>query len=424
MLDAKLLRENPEAVKEAFRNRNQAIDVDAILAIDVERRKYITELEVKKSAKNKLSEEIGKLKRDKKDAAELMAKVTAMNVEIAALETQAAEAGARFNEAMLVLPNIPDKSVPVGKDEKDNPEIRKSGEVPVFSFKPLPHWELGETLGMMDFERAVKISESRFVILKKYGAMLSRALENFMANTAVARGYTEFYPPFLVNRKSMTASGQLPKFAEQAYKCAEDDLYLIPTSEVPLTNMHRDETIDEAALPFKYTGYSACFRREAGTYGKDMKGMIRVHQFDKVELFKFTAPETSFNELESMLLDAEEILKLLNLPYRVIQLCTADMGFASAKTYDIEVWMPGLNCYKEISSCSNCTDFQARRANIKFKRKGGKGAEFVHTLNGSALAVGRTLAAVMENYQTDTGDVVVPEVLRPYMNGMEKITRG
>ena len=424
MLDLKIIRENKELVETSLKNRNSKANISEIITIDEARRKIIQEVEGLKSAKNKQSEEIGKLKREKKDAALLMAEVGKMNVTIAELDKKLAVIDAQLNEALLVLPNIPDKSVPVGADEKVNPVVRTVGEIPKYSFKPKPHWELGEQLDIMAFEKAVKIAESRFVILKKAGAKLERALINFMLDTHVSAGFTEIYPPYLVNGKSMQSSGQLPKFADELYKCAEDDLYLIPTAEVPLTNMHRDEVVKEDELPFKYVSYSACFRREAGSYGKDLKGLIRVHQFDKVELFKFTNPESSFAELESMLLEAEEILKRLKIPYRVIHLCTGDMGFASAKTYDIEVWMPGLNMYKEISSCSNCTDFQARRANIKFKRKETGKSEFVHTLNGSGLAVGRTMAAIIENYQEENGDIVIPDALRSFMGGMEKISVG
>ncbi|MEI7904874.1 MAG: serine--tRNA ligase [Candidatus Firestonebacteria bacterium] len=424
MLDLKILRENTELVKKALLDRGSKLNLDELLKVDAERRKYIAEVETLKASKNKLSEEIGKLKREKMDAAEPMAKVAELSAKIAELDVKAAETGAVFTELMLQVPNILDKSVPFGKDEKDNPVMKKSGEPQTLNFKPLSHWELGEKHGIMDFERAVKIAESRFVVLKGSGSRLERALINFMLDTHAGKGYTEILPPYLVNGKSMLSSGQLPKFAEQLYKCSEDDLYLIPTSEVPLTNLHRDEVLDESDLPIKYASYSACFRREAGTYGKDVKGMIRVHQFDKVEIFKFTRPEDSFTELESLLLDAEDILIKLKLPYRVVALCTGDVGFCMAKTYDIEVWMAGQNCYKEISSCSNATDFQARRANIKFKRKGGKGSEFVHTLNGSGLAVGRTLAAVIENYQQENGDIIIPEVLRPYMGGLEKIVCG
>ncbi|OGF47088.1 MAG: serine--tRNA ligase [Candidatus Firestonebacteria bacterium RIFOXYC2_FULL_39_67] len=424
MLDLKIIRENKELVETALKNRNSKVDISEIISIDEARRKIIQEVEGLKSAKNKQSEEIGKLKREKKDAALQMAEVGKLNVTIAELDTRLAEIDAKLSETLLVLPNIPDKSVPVGTDEKANPVVRTVGDIPKYTFNPKPHWELGEHMDIMTFEKAVKIAESRFVILKKAGAKLERALINFMLDTHVSAGFTEIYPPYLVNGKSMQSSGQLPKFADELYKCAEDDLYLIPTAEVPLTNMHRDEVVKEEELPFKYVSYSACFRREAGSYGKDLKGLIRVHQFDKVELFKFTNPESSFVELESMLLQAEEILKILKLPYRVIHLCTGDMGFASAKTYDIEVWMPGLNMYKEISSCSNCTDFQARRANIKFKRKATGKSEFVHTLNGSGLAVGRTMAALIENYQQENGDIVIPEALRSFMGGMEKISVG
>lgn len=422
MLDLKLIRENKELIETALKSRNFTANIAAIISIDETRRKIIQEVEALKSAKNKQSEEIGKLKREKKDAAGQMAEVGKLNVRIAELDKDLSAVDAKLNEALLGLPNIPDKSVPVGTDEKANLLVKTVGELPKYPFKPKPHWELGEQQDIMEFEKAVKVSASRFVILKNAGAKLERALISFMLDTHVAAGFTEIYPPFLVNGKSMQSSGQLPKFADELYKCAEDDLYLIPTAEVPLTNMHRDEVLKEEKLPLKYASFSSCFRREAGSYGKDLKGLIRLHQFDKVELFKFANPESSFIELESILFQAEEILKKLNLPYRVIQLCTGDMGFASAKTYDIEVWMPGLNMYKEISSCSNCTDFQARRANIKFKRKATGKLEFVHTLNGSGLAVGRTMAALIENGQQENGDIVIPEALRPYMGGMEKIS--
>jgi seryl-tRNA synthetase len=424
MLDLKLIRENKELVEEALRNRNSKVNLTEIILVDESRRKIIQEVEALKSSKNKQSEEIGKLKREKKDAALQMEEVGKLNLRISELDGKLSEVDAKLNEALLVLPNLPDKSVPVGTDEKANPVVRVYGDISKFTFTPKPHWELGEKQGIMEFEKAVKIAASRFVILRKAGAKLERALINFMLDTHVDAGFTEIYPPYLVNGKSMQSSGQLPKFVDELYKCSEDDLYLIPTAEVPLTNMHRDEVVKEEELPFKYVSYSACFRREAGSYGKDLKGLIRVHQFDKVELFQFTSPENSFTELESMLLEAEEILKRLKLPYRVIHLCTGDMGFASAKTYDLEVWMPGLNMYKEISSCSNCTDFQARRANIKFKRKATNKSEFVHTLNGSGLAVGRTMAAIIENYQQENGDIVIPEALRSYMGGMEKISVG
>ncbi len=424
MLDIKLLRENKELVEVSLKNRNIKIDLSVILSLDEERRKIIQEVEALKSARNRQSEEIGKLKREKQDASVKMAEVGKINEKISELDGSLAGLEKKLNEALLLLPNIPDKSVPLGKDEKDNTLIRTLGSAPKFSFIPKTHWALGEALDIFDFEKAVKIAASRFVILKKAGAGLERAIVNFMLDVHTKAGFTEIYPPYLVNGRSMQSSGQLPKFADEAYKCSEDDLYLIPTAEVPLTNMHRDEIINEDSLPYLYTSYSACFRREAGSYGKDLKGLIRVHQFDKVELFKFTTPETSFNELESLTLQAEEILKLLKLPYRVIELCTADMGFVAAKTYDLEVWMPGINAYKEISSCSNCTDFQARRANIKFKRKATGKPEFVHTLNGSGLAAGRTMAAIMENYQQENGDVIIPEVLRPYMGGTEKISVG
>ncbi|MFH1824208.1 MAG: serine--tRNA ligase [Candidatus Firestonebacteria bacterium] len=420
MLDLKILRENTDLIKKALKDRNTDLNLEEILSLDNQRKNKIQEIEKLKAKKNKITDEIAILKKEKKDAKDKIIEVTELNKEINEIDKYLPEIEEKFKALLLLIPNIPDKDVPVGKDPTGNIEVKRVGQPPEFSFNPLPHWDIGETLEIIDFERAVKLSSSRFSIYKKMGAMLERALINFMLDIHIKNGYTEISSPYLVNSKSMQGSGQLPRFAEELYKCKDDDLYLIPTAEVTLLNMHKDEVLEEAKLPLYYVSYSACFRREAGSYGKDVRGLIRQHQFDKVEIFQFTHPEKSFNEIETMVLEAEEILKKLNLHYRVIMLCTGDLGFASAKTYDLEVWMPGLNAFKEISSCSNCTDFQARRANIKFKRKGK--LEFVHTLNGSGLAVGRTLAAILENYQMANGDVYIPEVLRPYLGGVEKIS--
>ena len=419
MLDLKVLRENTDLVRKALKDRSVDLNLEEVLNLDKQRKTKIQEIEKLKAKKNKITEEIAVFKREKKDIKDKIVEVSELNETIHKIDKDLQEIEKKFNELLLLIPNIPDKDIPIGKDSSNNIEVRRVGVPPKFSFKPLTHWDIGETLGILNFEKAVKMSSSRFSIYRGIGATLERALINFMLNTHIKNGYTEISLPYLVNSKSMQGSGQLPKFSEEIYKCKDDDLYLIPTAEVTLLNMHRDEVLEESKLPLYYVSYSACFRREAGSYGKEVRGLIRQHQFDKVELFKFTTPESSYSELESLVLSAEEILKKLNLHYRVVLLCTGDLGFASAKTYDIEVWMPGINAFKEISSCSNCLDFQSRRANIKFKRKGK--LEFVHTLNGSGLAVGRTLAAILENYQVENGDVCIPEVLRPYMGGVEKI---
>lgn len=345
------------------------------------------------------------------------------NERIKALEANLSKCQAVIDEILLTIPNIPHASVPVGKDETDNPELKKVGTPPVFSFPSQPHWTLGENLGILDFERAAKIAGARFPLYMGNGARLERSLINFMLDLhTTCHGYTEVLPPFIVNRKSMTGTGQLPKFAEDLFKLEGMDYFLIPTAEVPVTNIYQDEILDASQLPVRFAAYTPCFRSEAGSYGKDTRGLIRQHQFNKVELVKFTRPEDSYEELETLLSDAEAVLQKLELPYRVITLCTGDMGFSSAKTYDIEVWMPSQNTYREISSCSNFEDFQARRAGIRFREKGKKGTRLVHTLNGSGLAVGRTLAAILENYQQEDGSVVIPDALRPYLGGMEKLT--
>ncbi len=430
MLDAKLVREKTEEVDAAMANRNSSWDRDGLLAIESKRRAIITQLETLQAERNTASKEIGTLMREAsdKDAAAasvdaIKAKVRDINVQIEGLEQDKLSAEQAFNELMLALPNIPSDGTPVGKDEDDNVEIRRWGTPRDFDFEAQAHWDIGPSLGIIDFERAVKLAKSRFILLGGLGARLERAIINFMADTHSDRGYKEWWCPVIGNADTLRGTGQLPKFEDDQFKTT-DGYYLIPTAETMLTNIHRDEVIDVTDLPLHYCAYTPCFRREAGSAGRDTRGLIRVHQFDKVEMVKYATPETSYDELESMVVDAENILQLLGLPYRVIELCTGDLGFSAAKTYDLEVWLPSYNGYKEISSCSNCTDFQARRANIKYKdAEQFKGSKLVHTLNGSGLAVGRTMAAILENYQQADGSVVVPEVLVPYMGGVKLITK-
>ncbi|HOE67270.1 MAG TPA: serine--tRNA ligase [Candidatus Hydrogenedentes bacterium] len=423
MLDIKLLREQPELVKQAYAHRGAAIDIDGMLAADALRRERQYEFEQLRAEQNKASGEIAQLKKAKQDAAGAIAAMKQVSDRIKQLEEQMKQADEEFQARLLLLPNLPDASVPVGRDESANREERRWGAPRAFDFTPLDHVDVGTKLGILDFECAAKLSGARFSLLRGAGALLERALINFFLDTHTREhGYTEVLPPFMVNSDSMQGTGQLPKFSEDLFRIANEgkDLWLIPTAEVPVTNIHRDEILAEDQLPVKYCAYTPCFRSEAGSYGKDTRGMIRQHQFNKVEMVKFTTPESSWDELESLTRNAEAILQKLEIPYRVMTLCTGDMGFSAAKTYDIEVWLPGQNKYREISSCSNFTDFQARRANIRFRR-GDKRPEFVHTLNGSGLAVGRTLVAVLENYQQADGSVVVPEALRPYMAGLERI---
>ncbi|HBG46697.1 MAG TPA: serine--tRNA ligase [Deltaproteobacteria bacterium] len=423
MLDIKFLRENLEEVEKRLKTRGASIDLTPFRALDAERRRLLSEAEALKARRNAVSEEIAKLKREKKEAAHLIAEMQEEGAKIKALDTEAAKVEEELNTFLLGVPNMPHASVPVGRDSNDNPVIRSWGEPAQFKFSPKEHTEIGEGLGILDFERAGKISGARFSLLVGAGALMERALINFMLDMHTREhGYTELLPPFLVKDTALMGTGQLPKFKEDLFKIEGWDHYLIPTAEVPITNMHSDEILDEEKLPRKYTAYTPCFRSEAGSYGKDVKGLIRQHQFDKVELVKFAHPDNSYDELEKLTNNAEEVLKWLGLPYRVVTLCTGDMGFGSAKTYDIEVWLPGQGKYREISSCSNFEDFQARRANIRFRPKGGK-PRFVHTLNGSALAVGRTLVAILENCQQEDGSVAVPEALRPYMRGLEKIRK-
>ena len=423
MLDVKLLRENLDEVKSRLATRGAAIDWDEFLKLDRERRDALASIERLKEKKNRLSGEIGKLKKSGGDAGALMREGEEVSEAIRSAESPLADVEARFERFMLTLPNLPHPSVPVGKNETENREVRRRGEPPQFDFAPKSHWDIGEELGILDFERAAKIAGARFAVYRDAGAKLERALINFMLDLhSREHGYKEMLPPALVNRAALVGTGQLPKFEEDLFHLAPGDYFLIPTAEVPLTNLHRDEMVEREELPIKYVAYTPCFRSEAGSYGKDVRGLIRQHQFNKVEMVKFTEPETSYDELESMVQNAEEVLKRLQLPHRVIELCTGDIGFAAAKTYDVEVWLPGQNTYREISSCSNCEDFQARRANIRYRKEKKAKPIFVHTLNGSGLAVGRTLVAVLENYQQKDGSVVVPEALRPYMGGLERIS--
>jgi len=424
MLDLRFVREHVDEVQEALKKRGLDISLDEFLAKDRERRAALTRLDELRHQRNALSDEVGRMKRAglQVEAQPLIAQVKDINQQIKALEDQVDELDLWVMDFLLNLPNLPDPSVPFGLTSDDNPVVRTWGEPPRFDFEPRPHWDIGEALDILDFERAAKIAGSRFALLKGAGSLMERALINFMLDLHTRRhGYTEVWPPFMTNRAAMTGTGQLPKFAHDLFKLEGWDYFLVPTAEVPVTNIHREEILQEEDLPIYYTAYTPCFRSEAGSYGKDVRGLIRQHQFDKVELVKFTTPETSYDELEKLLRDAEAVLQELGLHYRVVVLCTGDLGFAAAKTYDIEVWIPSQGLYREISSCSNFTDYQARRAGIRFRRQEGGGTEFVHTLNGSGLAVGRTMVAILEQYQQKDGSVVIPEKLRPYMGGMEKI---
>jgi len=420
MLDARFVRDNIDTVKKSLENRNYVLPLDEFLKFEEQRRLLLRESEELRNKRNVVSEEIGRLRFQKQDVSKLIGEMKGVSDKIKDIDERIKILEGNINDFLLNIPNLPHASVPVGKDETENIEIKRWGEPKQFDFEPLNHWDIGEMLEIIDFERASKIAGARFSLTKGLGAKLERALMNFMLDLNTSKGYKEVFPPIIVNRESMTGTGQLPKFEMELFRIADPEFYLIPTAEVPVTNIHRDEILSEKDLPIYYTAYTPCFRREAGSYGKDVRGLIRQHQFNKVELVKFVKPEDSYNELESLTKDAEDILQKLELPYRVVALCTGDLGFAAAKTYDLEVWLPAQQKYREISSCSNFTDFQARRANIRFKREGKKGTEFVHTLNGSGLAIGRTLVAVLENYQQKDGSVVVPEVLRPYM-GVEVI---
>jgi seryl-tRNA synthetase len=390
------------------------------LKIEEDRRSLLLEVERYRQVRNEFSERISRLKKEGSDVTSETEQAKNVSETIKTKEERLRELDEKTKDFLLTIPNIPHESVPVGKDETDNVEIRRWGEPRQFDFEPMNHWDIGEMLEIIDFERASKIAGARFALMKGNGARLERALMNFMLDLNTSKGYKEIFPPIIVNRESMIGTGQLPKFAQELFTIADPEFYLIPTAEVPVTNIHRSEILKEEDLPIYYTAYTPCFRREAGSYGKDVRGLIRQHQFNKVELVKFVKPEESYNELESLTRDAEDILQRLGLPYKVVVLSTGDLGFAASKTYDLEVWLPAQQRYREISSCSNFTDYQARRASIRFRRKGKKGTEFVHTLNGSGLAIGRTLIAILENYQQKDGSVVIPEALRPYM-GIEAI---
>ena len=422
MLDLKFIREHREQVQRKIEDRRQKYDLEGLLKLDVERRQLAARGEQLKHTRNVTSDEIARLKRERQPTDSLLADMKKVSDSIKVLDNQIRIVEEDLHRQLLLLPNLLHDSVPQGLDDRDNQEVRRWGKPPAFGFKPRPHWEIGEALGILDFERAAKMTGARFVLYKGLGARLERALINFMIDLHVREhGYEEVLPPFLVNRAAMTVSGQLPKFEEDLFCVQEDDYFLIPTGEVPMTNIHQNEILNEDQLPLSYVAITPCFRREAGSYGKDTRGITRQHQFNKVELVHFTRPEDSYEWLERLLLNAEEILQRLGLHYRVVVLCTGETGFSSAKTYDIEAWLPGQNTYKEISSCSNFEAFQARRGNIRLRPKGSKKTEYVHTLNGSGLAIGRTLLAILENYQQDDGSVVLPETLRSYMGGVERI---
>ncbi len=424
MLDLKFVRENVDRVEQMLKDRQMDMDLQPLLKLDEERRRILGQVEELKHRRNVASDEISRLKKEKLDASARIEEMREVSQEIKTLDQQLGAIEQQFKDFLLVIPNMPHQSVPVGKDEKDNPVAKLWGNPPILDFQPKPHWEIGENLGILDFERAAKMTGARFTLYWGMGAALERALISFMIDVHTQRhGYTEVLPPFMVNGASLMGTGQLPKFKEDLFKLEGRDYYLVPTAEVPLTNIHAGEILEEEDLPKFYTAYTPCFRSEAGSYGKDTRGLIRQHQFNKVELVKLVKPETSYDELESLLLNAETILQELGLHYRVVTLCTGDMGFSSAKTYDIEVWLPGQDTYREISSCSNFEDFQARRANIRFRRKGQSKTDLVHTLNGSGLAVGRTLLAILENYQQEDGSVVIPPALRPYMRNAEIIQK-
>ncbi len=421
MLDPKILREKPEIVKESLAKRGSAFDLERLIRLDEKRRDLIRQVETMKSEKNTTSDAIARLRKAGEDAREKIEQLRDLGKRIEVLEQELKTVESDWELLSLEVPNIPHTSVPVGSNEEHNVVVKVWGEKPVYDFEPLPHWDLGEKLGILDFKRAAKITGSRFTLYRATGALLERALINFMLDLHVIQhGYTEILPPFMVNRDTMTGTGQLPKFEEELFKLEGIDYFLIPTAEVPVTNIFKDEILKEADLPIKYAAYTPCFRKEAGAHGKDTRGLTRQHQFNKVELVKFSHPERSYEELEGLLLDAEDVLKRLNIHYRVSTLCTGDLGFSSSKTYDIEVWLPGQNLYREISSCSNFEDFQSRRAKIRYRKENGK-TEYLHTLNGSGLAIGRTVMAVMENFQLCDGTIEVPKALRPYMHDMPAI---
>ena len=422
MLDMKFVRDNLEVVQTMLKNRNNSLNLDGFSDLEKKRRDILNEVEQLKSQRNSVSKKIGAMKKAGEDTSEISAEMRKVGEKISALDGELKDVENNLRDFLLNIPNVPDESVPIGVDDSQNPEVRRVGEPRKFDFEPKAHWDIGTDLNIFDFDRAAKVSGARFTFYRGLGARLERACINFMMDLhADKHGYTEMLAPYIVNRDSMIGTGQLPKFAEDMFKLEGMDFYLVPTAEVPTTNYHRDEILSAEQLPEYFSCYTACFRAEAGAAGRDTRGLIRQHQFNKVELIKFTKPEESWDELESMVNAAEDVLKILEIPYRVVLLCTGDMSFASAKTYDIEVWMPAQNKYREISSCSNCTDYQARRANIKFRRDSKSKPEFVHTLNGSGIAVGRTVAAILENYQNADGSVTVPKALIPYMGGVEII---
>ncbi len=422
MLDIKLLRKDPEAVKKAMAKRKENINIDGVLALDNRRRELLFEVEQLKNKQNTVSKQMPALKKEGKDVAGLFDEMKLLSNRIKELDITVKEVDMEIEKLMLTIPNIPNESVPVGDTDEDNIEVRKWGEPRSFDFEPRAHWDIGENLNILDFSAAAKVTGARFTFYKGSGARLERALINFFLDTHTDKhGYTEIFPPFMVHRSSMIGTGQLPKFEEDAFKVQDTDYFLIPTAEVPVTNMYREQIIDGSVLPIKHVAYSACFRAEAGSAGRDTRGLIRQHQFNKVELVKFVQPEDSYAELEKLTNDAEEVLKLLNIPYRVVKICTGDLGFTAAMKYDIEVWMPSYNRYVEISSCSNFEDFQARRANIRYKKDLKDKAQFIHTLNGSGVAVGRTVACILENYQNKDGSITIPKALRGYMGGKEVI---
>ena len=423
MLDLKFMRENKELIEEMLKNRNSDLTLDEFAKLDEERRVILSEVEALKNKRNTESQEIARLKKAKEDATALIKEMGEVSAKIKELDEKLAAVDEKIKYIQMTIPNKLSETTPIGKDEDENVEIRRWGEPRKFDFEPKSHWEIGEKLGILDFERGSKLSGSRFVLYRGGAARVERALINFMLDLHTEKhGYTEHITPFLVNREICEGTGQLPKFEEDMYR-TDDDMFLISTSEITMTNIHRKEILDEKDLPKYYTAYSPCFRREAGSYGKDVKGIIRVHQFNKVEMVKLATPETSYDELEKMVDNAEDVLRILGLPYRVISLCSGDIGFGSAKTYDVEVWLPSQNKYREISSCSNCEDFQARRMGLKYRPNGSSKSEFVHTLNGSGLAVGRTLVAIMENYQQEDGSFLIPDALVPYMNGVKVVTK-
>ena len=416
MLDIKFVRDHTAAVEQALTSRGASVGLDGFLLLEKERRQLLQDTEALKSTRNTVSQTISQMKKAGQNADAQIAEMRAVGDRISVLDGRIRDVENELAAILLTIPNIPHSSVPIGADENDNPEVRRWGQPREFDFEPLPHWDVGEKLGILDFERGGKVTGARFTFYRGLGSRLERALINFMLDLHTAEhGYTEFFPPFIANADSMTGTGQLPKFGADMFKLEGLDYYLVPTAEVPVTNYHRQEILDAKDLPLCYAAYSACFRAEAGAAGRDTRGLIRQHQFNKVELVKFSLPEESYNELEKLTANAEKVLQLLGLPYRVILLCTGDMGFSSAKTYDIEVWLPSFGKFREISSCSNFEDFQARRADIKFRRDAKAKPELVHTLNGSGLAIGRTVSAILENCQQADGSVVLPEVLRPYM---------